>query len=306
MNAERIVSLLPGGTDIVCALGLEDRLVGISAECDQPATVMDRPRVSLSLLDTGEAEAAEIDRRVRDRLAAGEPLFRADHEALAALRPDLILSQSLCDVCAATPDALTAAAVGDARVLALDGRDLDGLLADIHNVAAAAGATDHGQALVDRLVARRLAIGTPPAPRPRVLTVEWPDPLFIGGHWVPDMVVAAGGEPLGQPGAHSTTVSWEAVQAFDPEVILIMPCGEDLTGAAAALASLRRRPGWPALSAVQSAAVYLLDGNRHFSRPGPGAFTGLEIIAHILGTGQQDPAAGYWRPASPSECRADR
>jgi iron complex transport system substrate-binding protein len=306
MNAQRIVSLLPGGTDIVCALGLEDRLIGISAECDQPATVMDRPRVSLSLLETGKADAADIDRRVRERLAAGDPLFQADHAALAALRPDLILSQSLCDVCAATPDALTAAAVGDARVLALDGRDLDGLLADIRQVAAAAGATANGQALVDRLMQRRLAIGAPSMHRPRVLTVEWPDPLFVGGHWVPDMVVAAGGDPMGQPGAHSTTVSWESVQRFDPEVILVMPCGEDLTGAAAALSSLRRRPGWAALSAVRSGGVYLLDGNRHFSRPGPGAFTGLEIMACILGTGQHDPAAGYWRAASATECRADR
>jgi iron complex transport system substrate-binding protein len=272
--------------------------VGISAECDAPAAVMDRPRVSLAAMETGGTDPAGVDAAVRDRLARGEPLFRADHAALRRLRPTLILSQSLCDVCAATPGSLSADTIGDATVLALDGRDLDGLLEDIHRVAAAAGRPGHGRRLAASLSARREAITRRPDPPSRVLAVEWPDPLFVGGHWVPHMITAAGGEPFNAPGDHSVVVDWDAVRAFAPTHIVIMPCGESLTGATDALASLQRRPGWDALPAVRDDAVYLVDGNRFFSRPGPAAFTGLEIMAAILGTGTvADPAPGFWQRA---------
>ena len=301
MQPGRIVSLLPGATDIVSALGLEDRLVGISAECDQPSSVMDRPRVSLAALDPEETDPAAIDREVRARLASGAPLFQADTAALRALQPDLILSQSLCDVCAATPGSLTAEAIGDAEVLALDGRDLDGLLEDIRRVADAAGVPARGEVLIGTLARRCEAVRRQPAPSKRVLTVEWPDPLFIGGHWIPDMVLSAGGESLGAPGDHSVVVDWAAVRAFDPEIIVMLPCGQSVDGAARGLASLQWRPGWGDLPAVRHHDVYLVDGNRFFSRPGPAAFTGLELMAHILGTGQPDPAPGYWRRASREE-----
>lgn len=294
----RIVSLLPGATEIVAALGLSDELVGISAECDTPAAVMDRPRVSLGVMETDGIDPADIDAAVRDRLARGEPLFRADHAALRRLQPTLILSQSLCDVCAATPGSLCAEAIGDATVLALDGRDLDGLLADINRVADAAGRPARGRRLVASLSARRDAITCRTDPPPRVLAVEWPDPLFVGGHWVPDMIATAGGEPFNAPGDHSVVIDWDAVRAFAPTHIVVMPCGESLTGAANALAPLRHRPGWHTLPAVRDGTVYLVDGNRFFSRPGPAAFTGLEIIAAILGTGAQtDPAPGFWQRA---------
>ncbi|MEX0385675.1 ABC transporter substrate-binding protein [Spiribacter onubensis] len=301
MQPDRIVSLLPGATEIVSALGLEDRLIGISAECDQPLSVMGRRRVSLAALDPRETDPAAIDREVRDRLASGRPLFQADQAALRELDPDLILSQSLCDVCAATPGGLTAEAIGDAEVLALDGRDLDGLLEDIRRVAMAAGVPDKGDALIDSLDRRRQAVRRHKAPSRRVLTVEWPDPLFIGGHWIPDMVVTAGGESLGGPGDHSVVVEWDTVRRFDPEVIIMLPCGQSVAGAARGLASMRSRPGWENLAAVRTHAVYLVDGNRFFSRPGPAAFTGLELMAHILGTGQPNPAPGYWRQARGEE-----
>ena len=301
MQPDRIVSLLPGATEIVSALGLEDRLVGISAECDQPASVMDRRRVSLAALDPQETEPAAIDREVRDRLASGAPLFQADQAALRELDPQLILSQSLCDVCAATPGSLTAEAIGDAEVLALDGRDLDGLIHDIRRVAEAADVADTGSTLIDTLDRRREAVRRHRAPSRRVLTVEWPDPLFVGGHWIPDMVVTAGGESLGAPGDHSVVVDWNTVRRFDPEIIVMLPCGQSLAGAARGLGSMRSRPGWNELAAVRNHAIYLVDGNRFFSRPGPAAFTGLELMAHILGNGQPDPAPGYWRQARREE-----
>ncbi|MEX0382123.1 ABC transporter substrate-binding protein [Spiribacter sp. 1M153] len=302
--SQRIVSLLPGATEIVAALGLGDQLVGISAECDQPPALMDRPRVSLAALETTESDPAAIDREVRDRLARGAPLFQADPETLRALRPDLILSQSLCDVCAATPASLTAEAIGAATVLALDGRDLSGLLQDIRRVAEAAGVPARGEALIAALDRRRHAIAPATGDRPRVLAVEWPEPLFIGGHWVPDMIVSAGGRPLNAQGDHSVVIDWDAVRAFAPSHILVLPCGQSLAGAEEGLRRLRGRPGWSELPAVLDARVHLLDGNRFFSRPGPAAVTGLEIVAHLLGTGSSaDPAPGAWRTATPTEIR---
>ena len=300
--SRRIVSLLPGATEIVAALGLGDQLVGISAECDEPPALMDRPRVSLAALDTTETDPAAIDREVRDRLARGAPLFQADPDALKALNPDLILSQSLCDVCAATPASLTAEAIGDASVLALDGRDLDGLLEDIRQVAAAAWVEERGRQLIASLNRRRRAIAASRGDRPRVLAVEWPEPLFVGGHWVPDMIVSAGGQPLNAPGDHSVVIDWDEVRAVAPSHILVLPCGQSLAGAQAGLARLQQHPGWSQLPAVQHGEVHLLDGNRFFSRPGPAAITGLEIIAHLLGTGPTtDPAPGGWRRATPAE-----
>lgn len=300
--SQRIVSLLPGATEIVAALGLGDQLVGISAECDQPPALMDRPRVSLAALDTDETDPAAIDREVRDRLASGAPLFQADPGALQALHPDLILSQSLCDVCAATPASLTADAIGDATVLALDGRDLCGLLHDIRRVAETAGVPARGEELIATLDRRRHAITPGTGDRPRVLAVEWPEPLFIGGHWVPDMIVSAGGQPLNAPGDHSVVIDWDEVRAFAPSHVLVLPCGQSLAGAETGLRRLRQRPGWNALPAVGAGQVYLLDGNRFFSRPGPAAVTGLEIIAHLLETGaDSDPAPGAWRTATRTE-----
>lgn len=297
----RIVSLLPGATEIVCELGLAGQLVGISGECDQPPAVMDRPRVSVGAIEPDGDDPAAIDQAVRDTLAAGQPLFSADARALAALQPDLILSQSLCDVCAATPGSLTAEAIGDARVLSLDGRDLDGLQADIEAVAQAAGVPEQGHHVVADLQQRRSRARRTPARRPRVLAVEWPDPLFLGGHWVPDMILEAGGDPLGAPGDHSVTVDWEVAREFAPDVILHLPCGMDVAGAARTMPALTRQPVWQDLPAVKTGEVYLLDSNRFFSRPGPAVITGIEILAHILEGGGTDPAPGYWRRAGADE-----
>ncbi len=298
----RIVSLLPGATDLIVALGLERQLVGISAHCNLPEHMAPLPRVNMGLIPASTVEPAAIDAEVRRRISHGEPLFHADADQLKALKPDLILSQSLCDVCATTPSALTAEAIANARVLSLDGRDLDGLINDIHAVITITGMHERGAALIEDLNARRARSTAPAsAPRRRVVAIEWPEPIFIGGHWIPDMLITAGGETLGAPGDHSVVVDWQRIQAFDPQVLLIMPCGEHLDGAERGLECLRRQPDFLNLAAVAEGEVYLLDGDRYFSRPGPNAFTGLEIIGHILGTVQQDPAPGYWRAAERRE-----
>lgn len=302
----RIVSLLPGATDIILALGLEQQLVGVSAHCTLPDTIPTPPRVNMGLIPAALSDPAAIDAEVRRRTQHGEPLFHADAEQLKQLEPDLILSQSLCDVCATTPAGLTAEIIQDAQVLSLDGRDLDGLLTDIESVIAATGATARGEPLLQSLTQRRQrATATGATQRPRVATIEWPEPIFIGGHWIPDMVITAGGETLGAPGAHSVVRDWDEIKAFSPEVLLIMPCGEHLPGAEKGLNCLRRLPGFQYLPAVIHHQVYLLDGDRHFSRPGPQAFTGLEIIAHILGTVHEDPAPGYWRAARAEELNGE-
>lgn len=288
MSAERIVSLLPGATETVAALGLESALVGISADCDAPSSILDRPRISQGVIAPGQSPQ-EIDREVREHAATGAPLYRVDAAALAALAPDLVLSQSLCDVCAPTPGGLTAEAVREAEVLSLDATDLDGVLADIARIASAAGAEAAGGALLAGLRRRLRAARHSPRHRPRVLTVEWPQPLFIGGHWVPEMVQLAGGEPLGTPGAHSVTVPWQEVVDFAPEVIVVMPCGLGLDAAAATLPALTQRAGWTSLPAVRAGAVYVVDGNRHFSRPGPGLVTGVEVLAALLAGDGPDP-----------------
>lgn len=302
-RAERIVSLLPGATETVAALGLEDAVVGISAECDAPASVLDRPRVSQALIDPAQTPAA-IDREVREHRAQGAPLYHVDAATLAALRPDLVLAQSLCDVCAPTPGGLTAEAVADARVLSLDARDLEGVLAEIGRIAEAAGVGPAGARLLAELRHRLAAARRQPARRPRVLTVEWPEPLFIGGHWVPEMVQLAGGDPLGAPGEHSRTVSWDEVRAFAPEVIIVMPCGLGLEAAAQTLPALTAQPGWDTLPAVRAGAVHIVDGNRHFSRPGPGLVTGVEVLAGLLAGTAPPPALA--RRATSRELRARR
>ncbi|UEX79357.1 ABC transporter substrate-binding protein [Spiribacter halobius] len=297
-RAERIVSLLPGATETVAALGLEDALVGISADCDAPASVLDRPRVSQALIDPAQTPAA-IDREVRERSARGAPLYQVDAAALAALRPDLVLAQSLCDVCAPTPGGLTAEAVAGASVLSLDARDLQGVFAEIAHIAEAAGAGSVGPRLLAQLRARLAAARRLPTRRPRVLTVEWPEPLFIGGHWVPEMVRLAGGQPLGVPGAHSRTVSWDEVRDFAPEVIILMPCGLGLEAAARTLPALTARPSWDTLPAVRTGAVHAVDGNRHFSRPGPGLVTGVEVLSALLAGSPPPPSLA--RRATPHE-----
>ncbi len=283
----RIVSLLPSATEIVYALGLGDDLVGVSHDCDHPADVARKPRLSVAVVDPAWPQD-RIDAVIRGKLKSGESVYGIDGDRLRELAPDLVLTQALCAVCAPSTGLVEEAAkslAGRVRVESLEPERLEGVL---ENVARVGELTDRESLAADvieglRLRAdhvRRLVAG---APRPRVACIEWYDPVMNAGHWVPDQVEVAGGEEvLARPGERSRAVDWTAVVAARPDVLVLMPCGFGVDRAAADLPRLSGRPGWGGIPAVRAGRVYAVDGSAYFNRPGPRLFTGIEILAEIL------------------------
>jgi len=284
----RIVSLLPSATEIVCALGLTDQLVGVTHECDFPEPVRRLPKVTRTLIPT-EASSASIDALVRDRLGAGSALYALDEEMLERLRPDLIVTQALCDVCAVAEDEVRAAACrlpGGPRVLNLEPETLDQVLACIGDVARAAGVAYRAAEVVGGLRARVQAVverSGGAARRPRVALLEWLDPPFSTGHWNPELIRLAGGEDgLGREGAKSVTLRWEEVVAYRPEVIVIACCGFTAERTMQETGVLATVEGWADLPAVRDGRVWVADGAAYFSRPGPRLVDSLELLAHVI------------------------
>jgi iron complex transport system substrate-binding protein len=283
----RLVSLLPSATEIVYALGLEEQLVGVTFECDEPPAARIDKTVVVSGKDTRGMSPGAVDAYVRSQIAAGADLYTLHAGALAGLAPDLILTQDLCRVCA-----LPAGQVGDALdylgcradVLSLDPSTLDDVLATIVAVGARTGATARAGELISSLRARlaSVAAAVRDRPRPRVVVVEWVDPPFAAGHWIPDLVEAAGGEPVAaRPGARSEPTTWDALAAAEPDVVLVTPCGYDVHGAAEQARTVAphfRRSG----AAPQ---VWAIDANGVIVRPGPRLVDGVEAIASILHPG---------------------
>lgn len=304
----RVVSLLPSATEIVFALGLGSALVGVTHECDYPEAARGLPVVTHSLLDHSDATSAEIDQAVSTQLPSGVGLYGLDEALLAELRPDLILTQSLCEVCAvsygvvqrAVRDITPAFPDLAPQILSLEPSSLDDILLTITAVGQALGAEPQAAALVGSLRARiervRAHTALPGRP-PRVACLEWIDPLFGPGHWLPEMVSLAGGTPgLSTPFADSRRVSWSDVIAFAPEVLVATPCGFDLPRALAeALRVLPYRAGWEALPAVRGGRVYVVDGNAYFSRPGPRIVDSLELLAELI---HPERCAGWAPPDS--------
>ncbi len=289
----RIVSLLASGTELCCALGAGDRLVGRSHECDYPEWVKTLPAVSEPTFDiTGTS--ADIDRRVRERLRAGQPLYRVDEDLLARLAPDVLITQTHCEVCAVTPGDLTHAVprLERRQVVALSAGTLDGILDGFRGVAevlelAQAGARLAGERL-DRVRAVEREVAS--LPRPSVVCLEWIDPTFCMGNWGPELVARAGGDNrLGIAGAHSTTGTWDEVRRADPEVLVIAPCGFPLGRTAHEMPTLEAQPGWRDLRAVGAGRVYVADGNLYFNRSGPSVFDSVRILAEILHDGSLEP-----------------
>lgn len=285
---ERIVSLLPSATEMICALGLDGRLVGVTHECDYPPSVRGKPKVTRTLVPT-DAASAEIDRLVGERLQDGRALYSLDLPALTALSPDLIVTQALCDVCAVAEEEVAAAACslpGTPRVLNLEPRTLAEVFAAVGEVAAAAGVEERGEEVVRRLAARVEAVAERAAggrERPRVALLEWLDPPFSCGHWSPELVRLAGGvEGLGREGEPSRQLAWEEVAAWRPELVLVACCGFGVERTLADLPALAAVPGWRELPAVRAGRVYVTDGAQYFSRPGPRLVDSLEILAHAL------------------------
>jgi iron complex transport system substrate-binding protein len=302
LSALRIVSLLPSATEIVCALGLEESLVGITHECDYPPRVKGKPVVTSSVLPTphgdGDAEgeetaplaASEIDARVREALAAGESLYRIDLLLLRSLKPDLLLTQGLCDVCAVTHRAVVAAAdaLGStAKVLDLAPTNLAGVLETFREVGAATGRDGEASELVARTQARWDAVHDKAAgtvERPKTLLLEWPDPPFSAGHWNPELLVLAAGVggPWDELGVPSRTLTWDEIRDFGPEMLVLLACGFGAYRALDEAYALTDAPGWFDLPAVKQGECYAVDGNAYFNRPGPRLAESAEILATVL------------------------
>ena len=285
----RIVSLLPAATEIVALLGATDHLVGITHECDFPDVVGSRARVTKSAIPDTHDPAA-IDRAVRDAHDAGLALFSLDAKRITALHPDVIVTQGLCEVCAVSEHdvrALAATLSPPPAIVTLGGGSLDGIYADIRAVAHAVGVDDEADELLaglrDRVRHVHETLKAARAPRPRVALVEWSDPLYVGGHWVPEQIARAGGiDVLGDPGAHSATTSMEALRAAAPEIVLFAPCGYGVKAAAAEAQRCLTRPEWHWLANDATLQVWALDANGLTSRPGPRVVDGIEAMASIF------------------------
>jgi iron complex transport system substrate-binding protein len=285
----RICSLLPSATEIVYALGLGDQLVAVTHECDEPPPAAAKPRITRSAIDPATLTSAEIDALVSRHLHEHRGIYHIDRELLERLDPTLILTQELCDVCAVSYDEVQQAArtlYGERQILSLEPTTLDSVLETVLIVGRATGAEAQAEALVAGLRARIERVRTRTqtvTKRPRVACIEWLDPPFTGGHWVPEMVEAAGGDdPYSSAGERSRRMTWDEVIERGPEVAILMPCG---FGVERALAEYRRAAipsGWWQTSAVRSGRVWAVDANGHFSRPGPRLVDGLETLAAIL------------------------
>ncbi len=282
----RILSLLPSATEIVYALGLEDDLVGVTHECDWPPAARSKRAVSSSSLPEA-TDPAEVDRLVSESVTSGEPIYRLDVEAVRELAPDIVLSQDLCAVCAVPSgyvnDALDVLGCR-AEVISLDPGSVDEVLGCVLRVGEVTGKSARAGALVAELRQRLHAVeeAVRSAERPRTFALEWSDPPFNAGHWVPEMIELAGGEAvLASPGVPSVRVTWQDIASSDPDVVVFMPCGYDLEAAVEeASARLLTRH-----ELAGARALFAVDASSYFSRPGPRIVDGVEILAHALHPG---------------------
>jgi len=278
----RIASLVPSATEALFALGLGEQVVAVTHECDHPTGATRLPRLTRSVVEPG-LEPAQIDARVRELVGAGEALYELDEQALAAERPDLIVTQALCAVCAVSYDDVQTVAArlpGGPAVLSLDPSTLDEVLGDLVRVGEACGEHERGERLRHELRARidQVAAAVADASRSRVAALEWLDPPFAGGHWVPEMIALAGGiDVLAAAGDRSREIGWEDVAAARPDIAVVMPCGLYADEAAEQAAAHRAD-----LAGTGAAGVVAVDAASSFSRPGPRLADGVELLGHLL------------------------
>ena len=288
----RIVSLLPSATEIVCALGLENALLGITHECDYPpGLAAKKPALTESRIAHGTMTSAEIDHAVRSQLDGHGSIYGLDEEKLRALEPNLILTQELCDVCAVSYRTVSEAAArlggdGEIKVVSLEPRTIKEIFANIRTVGELTGRGEEAEQLIAQLEARLNAVVLALSEidyHPRVLMLEWLEPFFAPGHWVPEQVALAGGDHrFGHLGEASRTTTIEEIAAYDPEIIVLIPCGFYKEDTMRALTSVNFPAGWDELPAVKNNAVWAVDATAYFSRPGPRVVDGVEILARIF------------------------
>jgi iron complex transport system substrate-binding protein len=270
----RICSFLPSATEIVCELGLSDSLVGVSEECRWPASVAGKPVVTAARIDPSSLSSLEIDEAVRSSLRDGRSLYTVDAELIDALRPDLIVTQDLCAVCAVSSGELASASPVGAEVVSLDPRTFGEVVDSVRLLAGKVGAVERGEEIAAQMVATVGAVGAAVRglPRPRVFFAEWLEPPFCAGHWLPEMIALAGGvDVLGRPGEPSHATTWETVFALEPELVVVGPCGfgaEDATERAEGIE-------WPCPAVA-------VDGDGYYSRPGPRLADGVEQLGHLF------------------------
>jgi iron complex transport system substrate-binding protein len=299
----RIVSFLPSATEMVCALGLADSLVGITHECDYPTDVQIKPVVVRSVLPLETMTQPEIDAAVSARLREGQSLYQVDENLLRELNPDLIITQDLCQVCAPSGNELSQALKTldkQPQVLWMTPSSLEGIEGNVRDLGRASGREREAEDLIRAGRARMENIWTRVrgvSGQPRVFCMEWLDPVFCSGHWVPEMVRIAGGvDPLGREGADSVRIEWDQVREWDPEILVVMPCGFRLENVVELTSGLKNYPGWSEVAAVRANRVYAVDANSYFARPGPRVVDGTELLAHLFHPGAFEwhgPADAY-------------
>jgi iron complex transport system substrate-binding protein len=289
----------------VCALGLEDHLVGITHECDYPSLVTVKPVVVSSAVPVENMSEAEIDKAVSERVRAGLSVYQVDEVLLRQLAPDLILAQDLCDVCAPSGSEVSRAMNAlpkKPEVLYLTPKSVKGILQNLLDVGQAAGRLEDAERWIDAATKNmeRIAATARSLPsRPRVFCMEWLDPIYCSGHWVPEMVRIAGGvDEISREGSDSIRVVWDDVLAWSPEVLVVMPCGFHLEKAVAVATKLGALPGWHDLPAVRKRQVFAVDASSYFARPGPRVVEGTELLAHLI-----HPEAFTWKG---SQCAYQR
>lgn len=307
----RIVSLLPSATEIVAALGLSGELVGVTHECDWPPEIVGTPVMTRSVFDLSSTSGAEIHKLVSDAVHGGSSLYALDEVALEAAKPDLILTQELCEVCAVSyrqVNEVARAIDAEITVVSLEPISIEGIFNTISTVGAMTDTEDAAVELVESLRTRLGIVETRAHERrqeghepPRIVALEWLDPPFAVGHWVPEQIRRAGGwDLLGQDGEKSQETDWRAVSEVDPEMIVLMPCGFHLRETVAEWERTPRPVLWAKIEAVRRGNVFAVDGSAYFSRPGPRVIDGIEMLAEIF-----DPDAfvdtsppGGWTPLS--------
>jgi iron complex transport system substrate-binding protein len=304
MRSLRLVSFLPAATEMVYALGLHDQLVGISHECDFPPAVKTKPVLVRPALALGKMTLREIDLAVAERIRSGGSLYSIDETLLSELKPDLILTQNLCQVCATSGNDLIDALKWlqpQPEILWMTPHSLPEIFENINELGQATGRGKAAANFVSKLRERLDYIAQQVkniSRRPRVFCLEWADPVYCAGHWVPEMVELAGGiDQLARRGTDSVRVQWEDILKWAPEILIFSPCGFNLKKALAQVSHLELQPGWAELPAVRNGRVYTVDANSYFARPGPRVVDGVELLAHLI-----HPEFFGWQGAADAFC----
>jgi iron complex transport system substrate-binding protein len=289
VNDIRIISFLPAATEMACALGLADRLVGISHECDYPATVRHRPIVVRCALSLEEMSLREIDVTVAERIRSGESLYEVDEHLLEQLAPTHILTQELCQVCAPSGNEIARALQAlpsQPHIVWFTPHSIEDIFENLRELGRVTGRLDEAEQLITSYRARlqKVAHLVHSAPRrPRAFCLEWIDPYYCCGHWVPEMIEIAGGEDvLGRKGTDSVRTTWEEIAAWAPEILIVSPCGFSVEKSFDQAKQLLQHPGWSDIPAVRHGRVFAVDANAYFARPGPRVIDGAELLAHLI------------------------